>query len=249
MISSIRSQLTTYDLFALAVVSMLVGHVQTFFFFDALWLRVADRMLVPIFLVAVGYNIGGRIGAGLWIAALAVVIARWQLMGHTLPANFLCTIIVLRLIIAPVTDFMLKSKAHFWLSNAAFILLIWPTDRVLDYGTLGLMMAVAGRLKKDEFHVPKQIVEVKSYFVFVYLVYVLWITLMSTLSLPQIILIAAGAGVTMCLLYDFRQLILNAIARKPKDVIERICHFLGHKSLEIYAIHVILYSLIAVFII
>ena len=53
----------------------------------------------------------------------------------------------------------------------------------------------------------------------------------------QFLIIGAGLGWIMYLLYRFRQLLLNSIAARPRDAVEKFCSFIGRKSLEIYVFH------------
>lgn len=242
----ISRSFTSYDLFAICVLAMLTGHVGYFFFPDMPWLRVLDRILMPAFLVAAGYNVARRNGQTIWFAAFAIAGVAF-LLTHTVvfPLNFLFTVIVMRLIVGRITEEMLKSPVHFWVTVAALTSIVLVSDQVLEYGSLALLCAVAGRLRQDEAGLPPGIVNVKLYFAFTYVIYIGSVFYYMEFNHLQMGFVAFGAAGVMALMYNFRQLLINAVHRRPHDVIERFCAFLGHKSLEIYAIHTVIYTLIA----
>lgn len=238
----IQPRLTLHDLFAITVVAMLIGHAAQFFFNDQLWMRVPDRMLMPVFLVAAGYNVGRKNGANIWIAALGLVFVKWHFMNMLLPLNFLCTLIMIRFIIDPLWDFMVKNGVRFLAVTAALVAGVFFTDSFSEYGTLAVLMAIGGRMRRDEAELPA-LINVKRYFVFIWLLYLVTVYKIFNFSYLYLLCIFIGSGAAMYVLYDFRQLILNGLRKKSAGFLPRIWRFIGHKSLEIYAIHLALFYL------
>ena len=60
----------------------------------------------------------------------------------------------------------------------------------------------------------------------------------------ELFCIFIGSGAAMYLLYDFRRLILNGVKNQSAGIIAKAWRFIGHKSLEIYAIHLALFYLV-----
>ena len=63
-------------------------------------------------------------------------------------------------------------------------------------------------------------------------------------SIPQTIIMSVGISIIMYLLYNMRTLLMNSLQNKPTDMIGRFRKFLGHKCLEIYIVHILLFQAI-----
>jgi hypothetical protein len=46
---------------------------------------------------------------------------------------------------------------------------------------------------------------------------------------------------------QLRQLILNSLKNRPKDIISRTCRVIGHKTLEIYVLHLLIFYMFFIF--
>ncbi len=90
----------------------------------------------------------------------------WFFCGDFFPMNFLATIIALRFIIDPVMTFALKSKLRFWGLNAGLLVVSTFTSIFLEYGSLALIMAMAGWISRNRDETPAHIVKPADYFCF-----------------------------------------------------------------------------------
>jgi hypothetical protein len=236
--------LRSYDLFALTVAVMVMGHVPYYFMSDVpdtSWYRLADRIMVPVFLVSVGYNAGHRLSRFLWGGAFILTALNW-ILTREIYLDVLGTIILVRLIVNPLMEWALRSRNRFMGLNAALLLLFPVTNAVIEYGTLGLIMAMAGWINRNRGEIPPDIVKPSDYFLGAWAVFTgcIWFTFQ--FSPAQAAIVAAGSAWTMHALYNFRQLLLNTLAAPPRDPLEKFCSFLGHKSLEIYVAHCLLFQ-------
>jgi len=243
MLAGFEANLTSYDMFAATVAAMIFCH-----FFHTFeppepgtlywWSQVPAVVFLPVFLFSVGYNTGRNIGRGILGGTAVVLFARWFFFhGHFsfFPMTVLVTIIVSRLIVDRMMGFVLRSRAHFLLVNLALIAVIPPTHSYFsEYGTMGIILAMAGWLVRHEPQVPKSVVDVKEYMMLSFLLYLILMESTIFLPLSQFLAAAAGTAYVFRLLYGMRGLILNALRRKPRDMVEKICAFMGHKSLELY---------------
>ena len=241
------SALTLYDLFAIAVVYMCFGHYAENLT-DSLWLRVGDRILVPVFLIPVGYNVSRRLDVRLAGGAALVAALRLFMFHHWLPAlpvggvTILVTIVAARIAIDPLMNFALKSRWHFWGLNLVFATAApFTHSHVAEYGTLGLMLAMAGWLSRSRAEIPKGLVDLREYFMLLFVYYIAFNQSLYGFSLVQALVMAAGTAPVFALLYDLRRLLLNARRRKTNDAVSRVVRFTGANSLEIYTIHMIVY--------
>ena len=247
MLDRIEASVTLYDLFAIAVLYMIFGHFGESFA-DKLWLRTGDRILVPVFLISIGYNVGRKVDWRLLAGAAIVAFLRWFMYHHWLPAlssfpaNVLVTIIAIRFFIDPLMHFALASKWRFWSVTIAMMAFAHLTnEHVALYGTLGVLLAMAGWLARSRNDIPKGIVNVEAYFIFVFCFYIAFNEWRFGFSALQLSCIVAGTALVFRLLYDMRKILSHSLRRKPDDLITKICRFVGRNSLEIYTLHMIVY--------
>lgn len=239
-------KLAAYELFAIAVIAMLIDHTGLYFDDGNLWLRVF-RMFALVWFVPIGYNPGRRAGMGLWAGMLVLTIVDWRVGMTIFPLNALATIIAIKQIINPLMEYALRSKSSFWLINL-LLLIIYPlTDKFVEYGTLALLLAMAGWLLRHKQEIPSKIADVNAYFMLVSAVYVIAEQIAFKFSLPQFLFVAVTTLLTTFVMLNLKQLIINSLSRKTKDPIERVCRFIGHKTLEIYVGYYIILKLLLVY--
>lgn len=243
--SRMKRNLTAYDLFALTVVVMIAGHIGYYFMPDENWARVPDRILVPVFLVSIGYNAGRKTTDNLWKYA-AFMAALHGFLYHEFFLNIIGTIIIIRPFLDPLVKFLLKSRTMLWSASLVMTAVSPLITPYIEYGTLAVVLAMAGWINKNRSEVPENIVKPYQYFIFAYLSHLYFAQMLYGFTPLLFSLVAIGAGIVFCLLYDFRELLMNSIKRRPKDLIEKICSFIGRKGLEIYVLHVILFQIIVV---
>lgn len=237
--------LTAYDLFALTVVVMIFGHIAYYFYPDNEVLRVPDRIMVPVFLISIGYNAGRKM-TPLFIFGACLMTYMHFLLSNEIHGNVLLTFILVRSILNPIIHFSLRSKNHFWGTYITLLLLAPALENLTDYGSISVIMAMAGWLNKNRSEVHKEITTPAKFFFAAYFSYIFWISIIFHFTFPQMIIIAIGSGFIFWILYNFKTLLLNSIKRRPKNPIEKICSVLGHKSLEIYILHMIIFQIILI---
>lgn len=219
---------------------MVVSHVFYYFAPDIPWTRIPDRISVPVFLVLIGYNAGQKLPKTIYMGAVAI----WLMNIATFDSyfiNFLGTIILVRLLIDPMATAIIKNKASFWGVNLMLVVLFPITSVFFDYGSLAIIMALAGWLNKNG-SLATDIVKPYEYFVFATITYLMCMKLTFGFGSIEIAIVAIGLSLVMYLLYHMKTLLMNSIRNKPVDAIGRFCKFLGHKSLEIYIVHILLFQ-------
>ncbi len=244
-LDSFKKNLTAYDLFAFTVVIMIWGHIAYYLIPDENIFRVPDRIMVPVFLISVGYNTGRGFNNFLLIGAIILTGMNWIILGEVY-VDILGTFIIVRALINPVMEFALKSKAAFWGTYVALILLFPLTDPYVEYGTLAVLMAMAGWVNRNRCEVSETITKPSTFFLCVYIAFLACTQFNFNLSMSELFITGIGSALIFYILYDFKMLLLNSIRRRPKDIIEKFCSFLGHKSLEIYVIHMVIFQIILV---
>lgn len=229
-----QRNLTAYDLFGLTVVVMLLGHFVVFLCNNEyIWLRVPDRILLPVFLISAGFNSAKKPSKTLWFAAVGTTLLCLYLFGAfrlMAPAIILLS----QIFIEPLMSFLIVSRIRLWIASAFLFLTCYHAQILFDYGTLGFLFVMAGWISVNKGIIPKNVVKPWQFFVFTYLVYSIFVSYEMRFDLLQTVVFQVGLALVMFLLLDFRTLLLNSIKRKPKDFIEKICFYLGHKSMLIY---------------
>lgn len=222
---------------------MLFGHVFYYFMPDNNWARIPDRIMVPVFLVSIGYNSGHPVSRLLIYSTLLLCAVDFTIMKDY-QVNILGTIILLRYTIEPLVEFLMKSRILFWGAHVVFIALFQITDAFFEYGTLAYIMAMAGWINKNGEGVSGKIIKPSEYFIIVTCIFIATQQMVFGFSPIQTAIMAVGVSVTMYLLFNMRTLLMNSIRHKPKDMVGRFCKFFGHRSLEIYVIHILLFQAI-----
>lgn len=229
-----QKNLTAYDLFALTVVAMLLGHFVAFLYNNEfVWLRIPDRILLPVFLISAGFNSAKKPSKTMWIAAFGITLLCLSLFGvfrFFAPAVILLT----QLFIEPVMTFLTASWIRLWSMSLFLILTCYHAQVLFDFGTMGFIFAMAGWLNVNRGVVSHEVVRPWEFFIFTYVAYSIFVRFELQFDLLQSIVFQVGLAFVMWLLIDFRTLLLNSIRRKPRDYIEKFCFFLGHKSMLIY---------------
>lgn len=244
----LEKHITAYDLFAIGVVAMGLGRLASTFEIDSDLLKIPLRALMPVFMVLIGYNVGRRfIDWRILGCAVIIIVARallfnvwfWPSLGH-FPLNFLVTIVVTRAIIEPLMAFAMKTRVHFWLTVLALAAAApWTHIHLMEYGTLGVLMAMCGWLARNRAQLPSGAVDVRDFFIIVLFFYLAFCQAIYAFSPPSFVAMAAGTALVFRFCYNFRVLLLASLKRKPKDLVERACYFMGRNSLEIYTLMVI----------
>lgn len=229
-----QNNLTAYDLFALTVAAMLLGHFVAFLCNNEFtWLRIPDRILLPVFLISAGFNSAKKPSKVMWTSAFSITLLCIYLFGVFrlfAPAVILIT----QILIEPVMNFLIYSWIRLWLAALFLLLICYHAQAFLDFGTMGILFAMAGWINVNRGVISEQVVRPWEFFVFTYVAYSIFVRFEFKFDLLQSFVFQLGLALVMWLLIEFRVLLLNSIKRKPKDHIEKICYFLGHKSMLIY---------------
>lgn len=240
---ALMKDLSVYDLYALTVAVMLLGHGAYFFLPEETWPRVPDRILIPVFMIPIGYNAGKKPGLSIWIGAGILFLSELILM-NSFYINTLGTIILVRHTIEPIMTWLVKNTERFWIAMLAFAILGPITNLGFEYGTTALVYATMGWLLKNRMIAETSKIDLRAVCIFTFLTHVITIKLLFPFSEIQMLVFTLGSAIIFYLMYNFKNLLLNAVRRKPKDSIEKFCHFLGHKSLEIYVLHLLVLQVV-----
>ena len=131
----------------LALLFMAVDHLGAYFMVHDLWLRAIGRGSAPIFLFLAGYASSYRFNRELFILACLMTLSN-ILMGEYLhPLNILFTILIWRGVFSWMEKrrMVIEKPLEWFIAAAVFIL---PSYILFQYGTLGLLFAICGYMKR-----------------------------------------------------------------------------------------------------
>lgn len=244
---TLSRDITAYDLFALTVASMILGHMIAFFYGnEPVLLRIPDRIMLPVFLVSIGFNAGKKPGRVIWVGGAVIFFCHYYLTGVVI-FHIPILILIILYTIEPLMRVLLKSKFWFWAGSFLIFLLSYHSLFISDVGTMSLLFAMAGWLNVNRSVVPQDVVKPWHFFVFCYFLYSVFVRFELTFNFTEAVVFQIGSAFVFWLLYDFRRILLNSLRRRPRDVIEKLCHFMGHRSMEIYVVQQIFFIVTYVF--
>lgn len=232
--------LTSYDLLkSLALILMVVDHIGYFFFPEETWFRVMGRLSVPIWFFLIGFSDTRQIQPTIWLGAIAVAVSAVLTGEYILPLNILFTLALVRLWIDGLMVGTLRSYEGFAGMFFLLFFLSFPSMLFAEYGTMGMMFAVFGYLRKH-----KENLSINRFALFGFLgaVSVFYIgvsgALIDDLSYPQMFTLIGGVFVLMTLLFNFKNHVFEGISQKLGVVLLPL-KIMGRHTLLIYALHII----------
>lgn len=242
--NAFEKNLASYDMVAATVVVMIFGHAVLFFEAGPEWLEILQFVLWPVFILPVGYNLSRKFDFTLLYWGLGLAAIRYGFLHDYFPGmqfwplGILISISCARLALPQLMEFMLTGRAAFW---GAVMTIVgagyYAHAYVSDYWPLVMMLSIAGWLLRARAEVPERIVDVRAFFVMCFLYYIAFIQYVKPFPWGQMAPAALACAYVFYLLYNYKARLLVAVRRRPKDMIEKACSYIGHKSLEIYAIH------------
>jgi hypothetical protein len=231
---------TTYDVLkSLAIILMVADHIGYYFFPDYFWWRVFGRLCVPIWLFLIGYARSRTIDRQLLGGALLLVAVNAALGMDILPVNILWTILLVRLGIDPVMRWINHSIDRLFMVTMAALVLFPLTNAITEYGTLALILAIAGHIARNGFGNPQQKMNV-IYGGIAGLLYAGTQFLAFPFDIFQSAGLFAGTGLAMASLLVY---LPQQTTRISHPFATSILHFLGRHTLLIYVVHLVIFKL------
>ncbi len=232
------ASLTSYDILkTIAVVLMVVDHIGAYYMPENLWLRLIGRLCVPMWFFLIGYARSRDIGWQIWLGA-ALVIASDVITGrYIFPLNILVTILLVRIVLDLYMKGSMKNTFLFWAGAATLVALIVPTMMLMQYGTLGLLLAVFGWLiRNTEAQDPRQFTRIFPFMIVCILAFTISQWALLQFSPGQGLLLFGGSTLVMLALRFFRA---AEFANIPV-LIRAPVQLTGRHTLAIYVVHLLL---------
>jgi len=158
MVSYDRS-FDTWDLLKVVAIGfMFCDHAGIFIFTSdaqSYWLRAFGRAAAPIFLFLAGYARSYRFSWELFALAMVYTVFDWVYFWHISTLNIVFTILLCRMIFQwfAVRGRVIKRPWEWYV--CAVVLFV--STAVVDYGSLGFMLALCGYMRRHQEHYSKRL--------------------------------------------------------------------------------------------
>ena len=235
------NDINTYDIAKfLAITFMVIDHLGNFFFPETYWLRGLGRIAFPIFFFLIGYSKYFATSWNLLIIGAALSIYKGLMLDQWYPLDILVSAFVARFMMSFFEKKNLLSDAN--LLVILFGLVLWHVGLmfVLGYGTLGIMFAICGYIKRLEVDGNPQ-----KFLPAMLLAIILIDFVMQNLVWDKAInYIDIFSVVSVCLVYYFMAFEMKIVSIS-NQLAKNIIMFASRNSLFIYWLHFIIFVTIA----
>ena len=242
--------LTSYDLLkSLALILMVCDHVGYFFFPEEMWFRIIGRLCLPIWFFLIGYAKDDEVPKSFWIGGAIVAVSAVMAGQYLLPLNILFTLAFMRKYRGTVVKYGLASAQA--LRGMFFILLLlsFPSAVLVEYGSLGLLIALVGFIARRRDSVYERI---EHKYVLMYVVAAFFATYIMVgiqipyMSLAQTWVLTFGYILMGFLLWRFKPLVFTDARKYMAGSFIKLFQFMGRWTLEFYVVHLVLLRIAAV---
>ncbi len=239
-------EITSYDLIkTFAVVLMIIDHIGSHFFPDAIEWRMVGRLCVPMWLFLIGYANSRDIHPRLWVGALLLVGADVIVGWPILSLNILFTILLIRLVLDRVVTWFDQSDAMRLGVGFGIVLLLLPT-MVVDYGTSGLALAMFGYYVRRYQEGSCSLSFMRGVMAFAFITFMLGQQLSFGFSSMQFGLTAGGLLLVIMMLQAFSMHEFSALGKKVGSVGTGLLKLCGRHSLEVFVLHLLVFKFTAI---
>jgi hypothetical protein len=245
--------LTSYDLLkAFALILMIIDHIGFYFFPDDMTWRMIGRFSAPIWLFLIGYAQSRDLSAPIWIWAGLLLLSNLTVGQPLLPLNMLFTIIFMRLAIDPVMGLIARHPRMLYPVLVGLFVLTFPTVIVFEYGAISLGIVMLGYLCRHQAQLLSQAV-IDRYTIFIVAILTAFFhnffqteVFFPTFTPFEKAGSLIGLILTMLALVFFKPRIYEGSALRLPRVLVGCVQLAGRRSLEIFAIHLIIFKILSV---
>jgi len=245
------AKVNTHDLIkVVAIVAMVIDHAGWLFMDDNVWMRLVGRAAAPLFFYLVGYSGSYRfknqilaLGVGLFLVRLFTPLPAvphgmlWQI----LPITILITFVLVKAIMNRFDPVKMSTTSLIIL--LACLLAASPSALVVEYGTLGLAIALGARLinQRHPFARPWIIIATVAHFG----IQAFWL-LFSRSDVPMHIVflgllflaVIASMSIVLFLRYRLRSFTVNPAWLRNTTI------YISRYSLQIFFFHLAAFEII-----
>lgn len=236
--------LTSYDLMkTVAILLVVIDHLGFIFFPENYWFRAFGRGCVPIWCFLIGYSKSRDLSAPIWVWSALLIASSFVAGGGVFPTTILVTFIVSRLILDFVARAVFKNWETLLYGLFFFVMMIIPTMLVADYGSAAFLLVLCGYALRHQQEIPIKPSTLRAFMGVSVAVFIIL-----ELLVFQFPPVEAKVGVVMIGLaslaaYYFQPKNLIGLTTSLPAFVVTALQFTGRRTLEIYAIHLILFKM------
>jgi len=242
-------QINSHDLVKiLAILTMIIDNVGLYFMYDNIWMRVIGRMAPLLFFYLVGYS--GSYKFKYQILSLGIALGLIQffvgdnpsIIDNIIPVNILINFVLIKVILNRFDPAKIRSS-YLILLLAVIILISEETYAYIQYGSLGLSIAIGSRLinKRHPFGKPWIIISTAAYFLLqMDSLLFIWPDLSMQVILIVILLLALIFALTLILFLKYE---LRTFTVRP-TWLRTIGIYVSRYSLQIYFFHLAAFQIV-----
>ena len=242
-------QVNSHDLVkVLATLTMVIDHVGLYFMHDNIWMRLIGRMAAPLFFYLVGYSGSYKFKYQILALGIALCLIEFfvssnsSLIWKILPLNILINFVLIKAILDRFDPS--KMRSGFLILLLAVLLLIGNQTRTyIEFGTLGLSIAIGSRLinKRHPFGKPWIIISTTAHFLLQMNSFLFIRPDVPIQIIPMAILLLASIfafSLLLFLKYELRTFTVNP------TWLRAIVIYVSRYSLQIYFFHLAAFKII-----
>lgn len=231
--------LNTHDVFKfVALLLMLVDHIGFFLVPENEMLRAVGRASAPIWFYFVGRYKPSRFRWDIVVYAIGLTVLNFYLDGLYF-FNILVTMIVVRLILDMAERSGIGHQMGIFFAIFLSFALFPVTYYLIDYGSLGLMIAFCGYFHRIGYNKIKTTI----YFIIATVTYILVQNVNLKFGYPAIIISSIGPAIVMAALYFYK---LKPI-QTTDSALSYPIKLLSRYSLEVYTLQIAFFFLLIYF--
>lgn len=240
--------LTSYDLVkTLALILMVIDHIGYFFFPQTEILRVLGRACVPIWCFLIGYSNTREIKNSLIIWAGLLLLSNFIFGGFIFPLNILFSFMIARLVLDALAQRMFQGWQPLLAITLILVVLISPSMRGVEYGTLVLLLALCGVMARRSPTLSLNI-HIQRLFIFsVFVTFILAQIWVFNFTVEGSKLCAIAVGATSLMMVIFRPAEFPTSSHRLTALLAGPFQIMGRYTLEIYALHLIIFKAVAAY--
>lgn len=243
----LSKDLTSHDLLkTLALVTMVIDHLGYFFYPEERWFRVIGRVSAPIWFYLIGYADTRKVQPAIWVGGVLVILSRIITSQYLFPIDILFALGVCRLAIDEIMKRALRNHEAFWGMFLLLFFLTLPSFMLIEYGTLGPMFCMIGFMRRHKDEIKISLPLLSAFIAACFFSYFIMHLLMLPFMNPwQLAVFAAEMVILALLLFFFTPGTWPRLTRLAGPVIAPVVRLTGRRTLELYVIHLYVFTALA----
>ncbi|PZO82666.1 MAG: hypothetical protein DI626_09890 [Micavibrio aeruginosavorus] len=247
MTSRAPASLTSYDFLKCAALAlMIIDHVGAFFYPEQEWFRVFGRFSAPIWLFLIGFARSRDLPPRLWAGVFILTAVSFTVGANLLPLTILVTIILCRLVIDPVMEWVRRKPVILYLMVTFLFFLTFPTFFFFEYGAVALLPVMAGYMTRNRAELPFGKDDIFRFSLIAGGAYaVMELVVFLNFSMTQKMVVGAGMMALFSALTMFRPLVFVRLTDVLPRTLVCLIQIGGRWTLEIYIFHLVVFRILS----